>query len=162
MKNKKIKDERIVQLTNKIFGEAFLVVVFGLIVSVMVKAYLFNLPVTEYASELIIVALSILYVAVRSMIKGNTLIDASKRGKLLSGILILLLSIGVTVLNGIKNYASYKELYTGIFDMHFLMVLLVSFISSTIFISLAFFLIYVLHKKGQQKIEKEIDEEENQ
>lgn len=162
MKNKKIKDERIVQLTNKIFGEAFLVVVFGLIVSVMVKAYLFNLPVTEYASELIIVALSILYVAVRSMIKGNTLIDASKRGKLLSVILILLLSIGVTVLNGIKNYASYKELYTEIFDMHFLMVLLVSFISSTIFISLAFFLIYVLHKKGQQKIEKEIDEEENQ
>lgn len=158
MKNKKIKDERIVQLTNKIFGEAFLVVVFGLIVSVMVKAYLFNLPVTEYASELIIVALSILYVAVRSMIKGNTLIDASKRGKLLSVILILLLSIGVTVLNGIKNYASYKELYTGIFDTHFLMVLLVSFISSTIFISLAFFLIYVLHKKGQQKIEKEIDE----
>ena len=40
MKNKKIKDERIVQLNNKIFGEAFLVVVFCLIVSVMVKAYL--------------------------------------------------------------------------------------------------------------------------
>lgn len=39
MKNKKVKDERIIQVQNKILGEAYSVMVFLLFISVLVKAY---------------------------------------------------------------------------------------------------------------------------
>lgn len=38
MKNKKVKDERIIQVQNKILGEAYSVMVFLLFISVLVKA----------------------------------------------------------------------------------------------------------------------------
>ena len=39
MRNKKVKDERIIQVQNKILGEAYFVTVLLLFISILVKAY---------------------------------------------------------------------------------------------------------------------------
>lgn len=161
MKNKKIKDERIVQITNKILSETYFIIVFFLIISVAIKAYVIGQPFTHYITELGVIFLSTIYIVVRSMMTGNTLLDTSKRSKILTILAVFGLSLTVTVISGVKNYLHYGELYTGIFDLHFIAVLVVSFISSFMLISVAVFFIYLCHKKGQQKIDKELTENED-
>ena len=67
MKNKKVKDERIIQVQNKILGEAYSVMVFLLFISVLVKAYVMKYDYASYITELIIIILSVIYVAIRSI-----------------------------------------------------------------------------------------------
>lgn len=162
MKNKKIKDERIVQTQNKIFAEAYFVTVLLLFLSVFVKAYLVKCDYTNYIGEVGIIVLSTIYIAIRSMTMGNPLFDTSKRNKILCILGALGASIAITVINGIKNYASYGEKYTGVFDLHFFAALAVTFISSLALITVGILFIYLCHKKGQQKIEKMINQDETE
>ena len=67
MRNKKVKDERIIQVQNKILGEAYFVTVLLLFISILVKTYVMKCDYTNYITELIIIILSAIYIAVRSM-----------------------------------------------------------------------------------------------
>ena len=68
MRNKKVKDERIIQVQNKILGEAYFVTVLLLFISILVKAYVMKCDYTNYITELIIIILSAIYIAVVSEI----------------------------------------------------------------------------------------------
>ena len=48
MKTNKIKDERIVQLNNKIQSEAFILIIAILALSIFIKAYMLDMGVREY------------------------------------------------------------------------------------------------------------------
>ena len=50
MRNKKVKDERIIQVQNKILGEAYFVTVLLLFISILVKAYVMKCDYTNYAN----------------------------------------------------------------------------------------------------------------
>ncbi|WP_341479696.1 DUF6773 family protein [Clostridium algidicarnis] len=52
MKSKKIKDERVLQLNNKIQSEAYIIVLFLTIVSVFIKSYVMDMPFLQYAVEI--------------------------------------------------------------------------------------------------------------
>lgn len=162
MKNKKIKDERISQMQNKILGEAYFVVLFLLSISILIKAFVMDEHYTTFISELGAIVLSTIYFAVRSMMMGNILIDISKRYKTLCIFGTLGASIIITFFNGIKNYADYGEQYSGVFDLHYLAALAVTFLSSLILISVGLLFIFLCHKKGQQKIDKKLAEEETE
>lgn len=153
---KKIKDERIVQMTNKILSEAYFVLVLLLIISIIIKTYIMDEPFTQYITELSVIIVSTIYIAIRSMFTGNNLLNTSKRNKIFTVMAILGLSLAVTICNGIKNYSTYGEQYSGLFDLHFLAALVVTFVSSAALVSVAFLFIYLCHKRGQKKIEKEI------
>lgn len=159
MKNKKVKDERIVQVQNKILGETYFIIVFLLFISVLVKAYVMKSDYTNYIAELLIIVLSVIYVAVRSMVAGNNLMGTSKRNKILCVLGTFGASIIITVINGVKNYTSYGEHYSGLFDWHFLAALAITFISSLALISVGLLFIYLCHKKGQQRIEKKLNDD---
>lgn len=160
MKIKKIKDERVLQLSNKIQSEAYFVVLFLLASSVFIKSYVMDLSFSHYAVELGIIILSIAYIAVRSMLVGYDFMDTSKSGKVLTVSMILVLSLAISITNGIRNYSLYKDKYTGVFDGHFIAVLVVTFISATIFITLIFALLYWFDRQGQQRIEKKLNDED--
>jgi uncharacterized membrane protein len=76
--------------------------------------------------------------------------------------MILVLSLAISITNGIRNYSLYKDKYTGVFDGHFIAVLVVTFISATIFITLIFALLYWFDRQGQQRIEKKLNDEDEQ
>ncbi|MGC4019294.1 MAG: hypothetical protein QM793_08785 [Muricomes sp.] len=160
MKIKKIQDERVLQLNNKIQSEAYFVVLLLLAVSVFIKSYVMSMPFLQYAAEFGIIVLSIVYITVRSMFVGHNFIDTSKSGKVLTMVSILALSLVVSITNGIKNYSLYGDKYTGIFDGHFIAVLVFTFISTIVFISAVFAFLYWLNMKGQQRLEKKLSEED--
>lgn len=162
MKIKKIKDERVLQLNNKIQSEAYSVVLFLLATSVFIKCYIMDMSFSQYEVELGIIILSISYIAVRSMLVGYNFMNTSKGGKVLTVSAILVLSLTVSIINGIRNYSLYGDKYTGIFDGHFIAVLVVTFISAAIFISVVFALLYWFNMKGQQRIEKKLKEGDEQ
>lgn len=159
---KKVKDERVVQTTNKILSEAYFVIMLLLIVSIVVKTYVMDEPFTHYITEIGVIIVSAIYIAIRSMLTGNNLMDTSKRNKILTVFAILGLSLVVTASNGVKNYSNYGEQYSGIFDFHFLAVLAVTFLSSAALISIVLLFIYICHIRGQRKLEKEISYDDDE
>lgn len=162
MKIKKIKDERVLQLNNKIQSEAYFVVLFLAVASVFIKSYVMDMSFSQYAVELSIIILSTAYIAVRSMLAGYNFMNTSKGGKAVIVSAVLALSLAISIINGIKNYSLYGDKYTGIFDGAFIAVLVITFISATVFISVVFALLYWFNRKGQQRIEKKLDEEDEQ
>lgn len=159
MRNKKVKDERIIQVQNKILGEAYFVTVLLLFISILVKAYVMKCDYTNYITELIIIILSAIYIAVRSMVCGNNLMDTSKRNKTLCVLGAFGASIVITAINGVRNYTNYGEHYSGLLDWHFLATLAVTFISSFVLISIGILFVYLCHQKGQQRIEKKLNDD---
>lgn len=159
MRNKKVKDERIIQVQNKILGEAYFVTVLLLFISILVKAYVMKCDYTNYITELIIIILSAIYIAVRSMMCGNNLMDTSKRNKTLCVLGAFGASIVITAINGVRNYTNYGEHYSGLLDWHFLATLAVTFISSFVLISIGILFVYLCHQKGEQRIEKKLNDD---
>ena len=160
MKTNKIKDERIVQLNNKIQSEAFILVIAILALSIFIKAYMLDMGVREYLTEMIVMIVSIVYLSIRGAMVGYSSMDNLYFGKKFKVISTLLLAVLITIFNGIRNYTMYGEKYTGILDVHFLAVIGITFISSLIFVTLILGAVYSIEKIGQKRLEKQFDNDE--
>lgn len=160
MKTNKIKDERIIQLNNKIQSEAFILIIAILALSIFIKAYMLDMGVREYLTEMIVMIVSIVYLSIRGAMVGYSSMDNLYFGKKFKVISTLLLAVLITVFNGIRNYTMYGEKYTGILDVHFLAVIGITFISSLIFVTLILGAVYSIEKIGQKRLEKQFDNDE--
>lgn len=160
MKTNKIKDERIIQLNNKIQNEAFILVIAILALSIFIKAYMLDMGVQEYLTEMIVMIVSIVYLSIRGAMVGYSSMDNLYFGKKFKVISTLLLAVLITIFNGIRNYTMYGEKYTGILDVHFLAVIGITFISSLIFVTLILGAVYSIEKIGQKRLEKQFDNDE--
>lgn len=160
MKINKMKDERIVQLNNKIQSEAFILTIMILALSIFIKSYIFDMGVREYLIELIIMIVSIAYLSIRGDMVGYSSMNTIYFGKKFKIIAILLLAILITIFNGIRNYTFYGKNYDGISDIHFLSVIGVTFISSLIFVSFLLGAVYSIERIGQKRLEKQLDNDE--
>ena len=160
MKINKMKDERIVQLNNKIQSEAFILTIMILALSIFIKSYIFDMGIREYLIELIIMIVSIAYLSIRGAMVGYSSMNTIYFGKKFKIIAILLLAILITIFNGIRNYTFYGKNYDGISDIHFLSVIGVTFISSLIFVSFLLGAVYSIERVGQKRLEKQLDNNE--
>lgn len=160
MKINKMKDERIIQLNNKIQSEAFILTIMILALSIFIKSYIFDMGVREYLIELIIMIVSIAYLSIRGDMVGYNSMNTICFGKKFKIIAILLLAILITIFNGIRNYTFYGKNYDGISDIHFLSVIGVTFISSLIFVSFLLGAVYSIERIGQKRLEKQLDNDE--
>ena len=160
MKINKMKDERIIQLNNKIQSEAFILTIMILALSIFIKSYIFDMGVREYLIELIIMIVSIAYLSIRGDMVGYNSMNTIYFGKKFKIIAILLLAILITIFNGIRNYTFYGKNYDGISDIHFLSVIGVTFISSLIFVSFFLGAVYSIERIGQKRLEKQLDNDE--
>lgn len=160
MKINKMKDERIIQLNNKIQSEAFILTIMILALSIFIKSYIFDMGIREYLIELIIMIVSIAYLSIRGAMVGYSSMNTIYFGKKFKIIAILLLAILITIFNGIRNYTFYGKNYDGISDIHFLSVIGVTFISSLIFVSFLLGAVYSIERVGQKRLEKQLDNNE--
>lgn len=159
-KGNKIKDERIIQLNNKIQSEAFILVITLLSISIMIKAYILDMAFPEYITELVVLIISIIYITVRGSIMGYSSMDTSNQGKKLYVFSVIGLSLLITIINGIRNYSLYGDKYTGIFDSLFLSALLITFVSSVLLISIILLVVAEIEKIGQNRLEKKLENDE--
>lgn len=155
-----MKDERIIQLNNKIQSEAFILTIMILALSIFIKSYIFDMGIREYLIELIIMIVSIAYLSIRGAMVGYSSMNTIYFGKKFKIIAILLLAILITIFNGIRNYTFYGKNYDGISDIHFLSVIGVTFISSLIFVSFLLGAVYSIERIGQKRLEKQLDNDE--
>ncbi len=155
-----IKDERVIQLNNKIQSEAYLLVLFLATASVIVKSYVLNFAFSQYVVELGIILISTLYISVRGMMLGNSFVSTTKTGKRLTVFAIVVLSLIIGGITGVKNYTLYGDKYTGIFDGYFIATILITSLSAVIFISLIIAVLYWLNNKGQKRMENKLNEED--
>lgn len=158
MKNNKIKDERTIQLNNKIQSEAFLTVITLLALSIFIKSYILHMGVHSYITELAAMIISLIYLVIRGAMIGYS--DSYHFGKKFKLTAVSVLSVIITLFNCIRSYTLYKEHYTGILDPNFIAVIAVTFISSFIFITLILGIVSYIEKIGQKRLEKQLDEEE--
>ena len=160
MKTNKIKDEHIIQLNNKIQNETFILIIAILALSIFIKAYMLDMGVQEFLTEMIVMIVSIVYLSIRGAMVGYSSMGQLIFWKKFKVISTLLLAVLITVFNGIRNYIMYGENYTGILDVHFLAVMGITFISSLIFVTLILGAVYSIEKIGQKRLEKQFDNDE--
>lgn len=159
MKKNKLKDERIVQVNNQIQSEAFLLLLVLLGTSIFVKSYLLEQPVSEVFTELLLLGVAFIYLLIRGSLIGHELIDQSKHAKKLRVLAVIVGSVFVSAVTGVRNYTLYHELYTGYFDPHFLAILGITFISSALFMSALVFLVSSVNRFGQKRLESKLEDE---
>ena len=154
-------DERTIALTRRVRGEAYLVVMALLLVSLFWKTYGLGLPVTACVTELVVLAAGVVYLVARGAWLGQP--GGGRHPGRPGGLRIfavVAISAVVAVANAIRNWNTYGEKYTGLLDGHFLAVPGVTFLACAALLSLAFFVLGRADRAGQKRLEKQIQDDE--
>ena len=126
-----IEDERTRGLKRQVRGEAYLLTAALLLVSLFWKTYGLGLPVTACLTELVVLLVGVVYLAVRSTLVSYEFVDPSKAGRRLRALAVVAISAVVAVANAVRNWNTYGDRYTGLLDGHFLAVPVVTFLAQT-------------------------------
>ena len=159
-KNQNFKDERTIQLNHKIQSEAYILTVLLLCISIFIKTYIMNMDVSGFISELMIIITSLIYMTIRGSVIGYVSIDTSRHGKRSIVFGIAAASLVVSISSGIRDYSLYGDKYSGILDETFVAAVVITFISSVIFISVIVWLVSSIDKIGQKRLEKKLEDDE--
>ena len=154
---KKIRDERVLQLNNKIQSEAFILLLGLLGLSIFIKSYVLNISTSNYITELILLILSTVYISIRSSFVGLDSFGNTEKFVLPLSIISGLI---IAITNGIKNYSLYGNKYNGLTDRHFLAVLVITFIFATVFVYVTIGVLYFIDEYGKKRLDKKLNEED--
>lgn len=149
-----IEDERTRGLKRQVWGEAYLLTAALLLVSLFWKTYGLGLPVTACLTELVVLLVGVVYLAVRSTLVSYEFVDPSKAGRRLRALAV------VAVANAVRNWNTYGDRYTGLLDGHFLAVPVVTFLACGALLSLAFFALGRASSAGQKRLERQMKDED--
>lgn len=148
MRNNKIQDERIIFERRKIQSEAYVWLVYGLLISIIVQQFFLKAPFAQYAVEFFALIGCGLYISIRHFKEGidiwNPKGDSKKK---------LLLN---TVISGVASVVLFA-LLSGQYDMENLGSYFVGFV--------LFFFVFrsamiALNKKKQEAIDNKLNKEE--
>ncbi|WFF71871.1 DUF6773 family protein [Proteiniclasticum sp. QWL-01] len=160
MKKQNSQDERVVAQRRKINSEAYGILMIVLLCSILVQQFLLNAPFKQYAVEFICFFGMSLYMIIRYMTLGLNIYGEGKRAKALPFVNSIVVGIVVTATNGVSNYIQYAEQYKEDGISYFIAVLAVTFISATVSCFVVMYSLSYLNKKKQAKIQKQLDEKE--
>lgn len=160
MRREKIQDERILIQKRKIGSDAFQILFYGLLLSVLIQQYMFNAPFSQYAVEVILFLAISVYIIVRNIMVGNDLFESSKYSQKLVVLNSLVTGLVVAIINTTLNYMKLGEWFKRDI-INTLLVAAVTFLSSSIITFIAFETLYIVNKKKQEKIESMLNDEDN-
>ena len=151
-----IEDDRTRGLKRQVRGEAYLLTAALLLVSLFWKPYGLGLPVTACLTELVVLLVGVVYLAVRSTLVSYEFVDPSNAGRRLRALAVVAISAVVAVANAVRNWNTYGDRYTGLLDGHFLAVPVVTFLACGALLSLAFFALGRASSAGQKRLERQM------
>lgn len=160
MKKQDLQDERVVAQRRKINSEAYGILMIALLCSMLVQQFLLNAPFEQYAVEFICFFGISLYMIIRYMTLGLNIYGEGKRAKYITFMNSIVTGIVVTAINGVLNYTQYSEQYKEDGIGYFIAVLAFTFISAIILVFVVLSCLNYLNKKKQAKIQKQLDEKE--
>lgn len=152
MKNNKINDERVINEKRKITGEAYGLIMIFLIISILVKQFIFHSEFNEYAVEFIAFFGSSTYIIIRNIFVGNNLYGDNKKSLPIMNSIIMGASVTFTLV-----FLRFKEFNT-IND--FILESLMAFICSALSSFLFFYIINKINIKRIKYIENKYNDED--
>lgn len=152
MKKDNIQDERIVSQKRKIGSDAFGIVFYGMLISILIQQYMFDAPFSQYAAEFILFVVAAIYVVFGNIIVGNNLFNNSFKGQKMviinSVVCGLTISVITTTFNTI-NYGFEKMGGTPLIAI----TSLITFFSGALTSFIGFEVLYLINKKRQKQID---------
>lgn len=160
MKNNVIQDERAIALKRQISSEAFNLVISVLLISLLIKQFILNTPISQFFTEILCLSGAAIYVLVRNIIAGNNVYESNKGSKKSIIYSSLAGGLGVCLSAGIFNYAKYSEKYAN--NWIFLAILAILFVSGALVVYLISWPIYKVNQKRQKMIDNTLDQDEDE
>ena len=153
--NNNINDERILSERRRIQSRGYTYIIYALVTSIVIKMVFMDAGFEMYASELIILIGSGLYMIVANYLKGINIwsINANDGTNRFSKNLIIAGVISIILNDNLKKY-------TGIGISDSKMTAIVYSVSWITIFSIISIVMYYLNKKKQEKIDKQLDDEE--
>lgn len=153
--NNNINDERILSERRRIQSRGYTYIIYALVASIVIKMVFMDAGFEMYASELIILIGSGLYMIVANYLKGINIwsINANDGTNRFSKNLIIAGVISIILNDNLKKY-------TGIGIADSKMTAIVYSVSWLTIFSIISIVMYYLNKKKQEKIDKQLDDEE--
>lgn len=151
--NNNINDERILSERRRIQSRAYSYIIYALVLSIVIKMVFMDAGFEMYASELIILIGSGLYMIVANYLKGINIwsINANDGTNRFSKNLIIAGVISIILNDNLKKYI-------GIEDSK--LTAIVYTVSWVAIFSIISIVMYYLNKKKQEKIDRQLDDEE--
>lgn len=153
MKNNRYEDERVRMQKLKIGSEALAILLVLLVVSMLVKQFIFEASFSEYIVEFIGFFGVSIYILIRNIFVGNTLFPNIKKKALF--IIPIICGITVTIVSFVSNLEFHLQ--SGNLAKT-LLVLLVAFLSSAIGCFVFTYLLYRGNKIRSKKLEEKFDD----
>lgn len=153
MKRNVIHDEREINQKRKITNEAFSLVMFFLIASILIQQYVFKAAPVEYLTEMVCFFGASAYILIRNLSKGTNLTPNITNkllitNSLISGVVIT----SVMAFQMVKDSMLLKEK---------LFTLILVFIISSVGYFLSWSILRNLNQRKIKKIEAELDEDDD-
>lgn len=157
MQNK--QDERVLTQRQKINSEAYGILMIILLASILIQQFFLDAPFEQYSVEVICFFGMSVYILARYMMLGLDLYGEGKRSQYIPLTNSLVTGIIATAIHGVLNYTGYAKLYRdGIGYVFAAIAIFFISITASSFILLSF--LNYLNKKKQAKIQKQLDEDE--
>lgn len=153
MKRNIVHDERVINERRKITNEAFSIVMFFLVASILIQQFVFKAAFSEYATEFICFFGGMIYILIRNISVGNNLTSTVSNKFFITNSLVS--GIVITAVTG------YRMLNDNISTNEIIFTLISVFAISTISSLLSFFTITKLNQRKIKKLEDELDKDEN-
>ena len=153
--NNNINDERILSERRRIQSRGYTYIIYALVTSIVIKMVFMDAGFDMYASELIILIGSGLYMIIANYLKGiniwsinpNDGTNRYTKNFIIAGVISIILN------DNLKKYIGI-----GIADSK--MTAIVYSVSWITIFSITSIVMYYLNKKKQEKIDKQLDDEE--
>lgn len=153
--NNNINDERILSERRRIQSRGYTYIIYALVTSIVIKMVFMDAGFEMYASELIILIGSGLYMIIANYLKGINIwsINPNDGTNRYDKNLIIATVISIILNDNLKKY-------TGIGIADSKMTAIVYSVSWITIFSIISIVMYYLNKKKQEKIDKQLDDEE--
>ena len=151
--NNNINDERILSERRRIQSRGYTYIIYALVLSIVIKMVFMDAGFEMYASELIILIGSGLYMIVANYLKGINIwsINANDGTNRFSKNLIIAGVISIILNDNLKKYIGFEDSKLSA---------IVYTVSWTTVFSIISIVMYYLNKRKQEKIDKQLDDEE--
>ncbi len=159
MKKSNLKDERVIAQQHKIASDAYQLVSIFLLISILFKQLILDEPFSSYMTEFVAFFGSLVYVLIRTIIKGNYLINLKENRIKLYLLNSTITSSAVIITVGTVNYFKYPENQGNLYL--FAVGIIIMFVSAFIGSLLTFMgLEWISNKRAEKIIEQYNDPED--
>lgn len=158
MKKEKIQDERVISQKRKIGSDAFGIVFFGLLVSILFQQLMFNAPFSQYAAEFILFVVASIYIIVRNIMVGIDLFGDSAIGQKTVILNCIVTGITIAVITTTLNTINFGlEKMGGVSGLA--LTAIITFVSGALITFMGFELLYLINKKRQKQLDDKFRDE---